>query len=192
MARIPDKQAVFFEFDGVIVKQPRLLPDGTLDYYPGALDALARIDPLRFSLFVATSREDIAFGDLREREFKKACERFITDCRERGIQIRKIYSCPFHPKGRARYRKDSVFRKPSPGIFKMAQHEFDLRLSRCWMIGHTTRDILAASRADVGTILVGTGKGGSDAEYDIDAHFHEPDIRHASLRIQSFEAALRA
>lgn len=191
MARIPDKQGVFFELDGVVLTQPRLREDGSVPWIPGARDALTRLDPRRFSLFGATSRHDIAFGDLRERDFKKLCEAFVADCRESGIRIAKIYSCPYHPKGRARYRKESVFRKPAPGIFKMAQQEFDLNLGRCWMIGHTTPDILAASRAGLGTVLVETGLGGSDAEYHVEPHFVESDVTMAVARIGRFEAALR-
>ena len=84
-----------------------------------------------------------------------------------------------------------MFRKPAPGIFKMAQQEFDLNLHRCWMIGHTTVDMLAAARANVGTILVQTGHGGRDGAYIVDPHFTEPDVRHAVSRILSFEHALR-
>ncbi|MHC4899382.1 MAG: HAD-IIIA family hydrolase, partial [Planctomycetota bacterium] len=162
MARTPDKQAVFFELDGVVLEHPRLNSDGTLSYHAGALAALARIDPRQFSLFVATNRQDIAFGRLSEREFRKVCDRFLEDAAEHYLKISKIYSCPFHPKGRAKYRKESVFRKPAAGMFKMAQQEFDLNLSRCWMIGHTTTDILAGSRGGLGTILVETGEAGQD------------------------------
>ena len=77
------------------------------------------------------------------------------------------------------------------GIFKMAQQEFDLNLHRCWMIGHTTADILAGQRADVGTILVRSGLGGSDAEYNIDPNFVEDDFFHAIARVNQFEHALR-
>ena len=191
MARIPERQAVFFELDGVVMREPRLDADGLVPYFAGALDALARIDPRRFLLFVATGREDIAFGVLRERDFKKLCDRFLADVAARGLRIAKIYSCPYHPKGRGRFKKASVFRKPSPGMFKMAQQEFDLNLARCWMIGHTTVDILAASRADVGTILVQTGKGGGDEAFLVDPHFEEADIVAAVRRINSFEHALR-
>ena len=108
------------------------------------------------------------------------------------FRIAKIYRCPFHPKGRAKYRKESVFRKPAPGMFKMAQQEFDLNLSRCWMIGHTTTDILAGSRAGMGTILVETGEGGRDGQFHVEPHFQEPTIRGAVARITSFEHALRS
>ena len=73
----------------------------------------------------------------------------------------------------------------------MAQQEFDLDLHRCWMIGHTTLDMLAAQRAEVGTILVRTGEGGKDGLYNIDPHFVENDLHEAVARINQFEHALR-
>ena len=191
MARSPDQQAVFFEFDGVVLQQPRLTSDHRVTYYDGALEALARINPVQFHLFVATSREDIAFGRLSEREFRRVCDRFIQDAGEYGVQIAKIYSCPFHPKGRIKYRKESVFRKPAPGMFKMAQQEFSLNLNRCWMVGHRTIDILAASRAGMGTILVETGEGGRDGAFVVEPHFIEKNIGAAVQTIRKFEATQR-
>ena len=191
MARNPETQAVFFELDGVVLQRPRLSSDGQLAYYDGALAALARINPVQFHVFVATNREDIAFGKLSDREFRKVCDRFVKDAEQSGIRIAKIYSCPYHPKGRAKYRKESVFRKPAPGMFKIAQQEFDLNLNRCWMIGHTTVDILAASRAGMGTILVATGQGGKDRKFHVEPHFEAPDIRSAVTCIRSFEESQR-
>lgn len=191
MARIPDKQAVFLELDGVLLERPQLTIDGTVPWFEGALDSLTRIDPSVFKIFIATNREDIAMGRLREREFKRLCDRFITDTREAGVEIAKIYSCPYHPKGRQRYRKDSVFRKPAPGMFKMAQQEFDLNLARCWMIGHTSIDILAGSRGGVGTILCETGAGGQDGAFQVEPHAQVPDVRYAVRYINSFEMSLR-
>lgn len=191
MGRIPDKQGIFFELDGVVLAGPRLGEDGEVPFLEGALEALGRFDPRQFRLFVATSRPDIAFGQLRERDFHKLCEKFLARTQAEGIAIAKIYTCPWHPRGKGRFKKDSVFRKPSPGIFKMAQQEFDLNLRRCWMIGHTTADVLAAQRAEVGTILVRTGQGGRDAEFHVEPHFVEDDLWHAVARINSFEHALR-
>jgi D-glycero-D-manno-heptose 1,7-bisphosphate phosphatase len=191
MAKVLENQAVFFELDGVIVREARLQPDGTIPYLPGALAALSRIDPRRFQLFVASNREDIAFGRYLERDFRRFCAQFLADAEAAGLKIGKMYTCPFHPRGKPRYRKESVFRKPAPGIFKMAQQEFDLNLNRCWMIGHTTSDILAAQRANVGTILVQTGAGGKDGAFTVEPHFVERDIRGAIVRILGFEHALR-
>ena len=191
MARNPEQQAVFFELDGVVLQQPRLTSESEVIYYEGALKALSRINPAQFRLFVATNREDIAFGKLSEREFRKVCDRFLTDAKDYGVRIDKIYSCPFHPKGRAKYRKESVFRKPAPGMFKMAQQEFDLNLNRCWMIGHRTIDMLAASRAGMGSILVETGEAGKDGAFLVEPHFTEKSITQAVNTIRTFEAAQR-
>ena len=191
MAPPPKQQAVFFELDGVLMRDPYLNDEQRVSWFEGALDALSGLDPRRFLLFGASSREDIAFGSLRERNFKKVCEQMLDDTRAAGVRLAKIYSCPYHPEGKGRFKKESVFRKPSTGIFKMAQQEFDLNLSRCWMIGHRTTDILAASRAGLGTILVETGAGGKDGAFHVEPHFTETDIRTAVGRIQTFEQALR-
>ena len=190
MAKIPDKQGVFFELDGVLVERAQLAADGSIPFLPGALAALGRVDPDHFKLFVATSRQDIAFGDVKEKDFTRFCEAFLGRMHDERIAITKMYSCPYHPKGRGRFRRESVFRKPGPGIFKMAQQEFDLNLKRCWMIGHTTTDILSAQRAEVGTILVRTGSGGTDRQYVVDPNFTEQDLWSAVARINQFELAL--
>lgn len=191
MAKIPDKQALFFELDGVLVEKAQLAADGSVPFLERAIEGLARIDPRQFRLFVATSRQDIAFGQLKERDFMRFCEAFLTRMNQENIAITKIYSCPFHPKGKGRFKKESVFRKPGPGIFKMAQQEFDLNLQRCWMVGHTTADILAGQRAELGTILVRTGKGGNDGEFQVEPHFTEDDLWTAVARINQFEYAQR-
>ena len=191
MAKIPDKQGLFFELDGVLVEQARLCPEGSVPFLDRAIEALGRVDPNQFKIFVATSRHDIAFGKYREREFTKFCEALLQRMHEAQIKITKIYSCPYHPKGKGRFKKESVFRKPGPGIFKMAQQEFDLNLQRSWMIGHTTADVLAGQRAELGTILVKTGQGGDDGQFQVDPHFVEDDLWHAVARVNQFEGALR-
>lgn len=173
------------------MERPQLTPSGEVPYYEGALEAMTRLDPRVFQIFVATNREDLAFGTLKEREFKKLCEKFLDDLRKYGIRISKIYSCPYHPKGKAKFRKESIFRKPAPGMFKMAEQEFDLNLARCWMLGHSSTDILAGSRAGVGTILMATGEGGKDGKYLVDPHATACSLGEAVQFINSFEMSLR-
>ncbi len=189
--RIPDKQAIFFELDGVLVDRPALDDHGRVPWLAGALEALERVDPRQFLLFIGTAREDIALGDLKERDFKRLCEQLLADCDDRRISIRKIYSCPYHPKGKARFKKESVFRKPAPGIYKMAQQEFDLDLQRCWSIGQTTTDVLAGSRAGLGTVLVRTGQGGRDGRFHVEPHRFARDVKDAVEQIVAFELSLR-
>ncbi len=191
MARIPEKQAIFLELDGVLMERPQLTLEGQVPFFEGAIEALRRIDTRTFTLFIATNRQDIAFGNLKEREFKKLCDKFLERTRAENIPITKIYSCPYHPKGKIKFRKESVFRKPAPGMFKMAQQEFDLNLARCWTIGHTSTDILAGSRAGMGTILVETGEGGRDGAFYVEPHHTATNISTAVQHICEHEMSLR-
>jgi D-glycero-D-manno-heptose 1,7-bisphosphate phosphatase len=189
MARIPTRQAVFFELEGVLIDLhgPR---DTAPLLLPRTVEALQRFDRKRFDLIVATNQPDIAFGRIRERDFHTLTENLLHALEQHDVILTKIYSCPFHPRGRGRWKKESVFRKPNIGMFKMAQQELDLNLARCWVVGHTSVDVLAGSRAGMGTVLVKTGSGGQDGSFDIEPHFTEDDVLAAAKRIAKFEHAL--
>jgi len=189
MGRIPNRQAVFFELEGVLL-HPHDPKDTTPRFFDQAIDALQRFDPNRVDLVIATNQPGIALGQVREREFKVLRDNVLRELEQNHVRLARFYFCPFHPKGRGKWRKESVFRKPNVGMFKMAQQELDLNLSRCWSIGHTSIDVLAGQRAGVGTVLVRTGEAGADGEFDIEPHFVEEDIHTAALRILKFEQAL--
>ena len=191
MAKGGTRQAIFIELHGVLLAPWTDRDDYTKPrFFEGALDSLTRIDPSRMDLFIATNQCDVARGVLRERDFKRMQEAVCQSFAEAGVPLTKIYACLYHPKGKGRWRKESVFRKPNIGMFKMAEQEFDLNLRRSWMIGENTIDILAGDRAQLGTILVETGQAGRDGCFDVQPHFIEPNLRAAISRIHSHEIAL--
>ena len=59
------------------------------------------------------------------------------------------------------------------------------------VLGQTTSDILAAQRAELGTILVRTGEAGQDGEFYVEPHFVEDDFWHAVPRLNQFEYSLK-
>jgi len=186
-----NNQAIFLERDGVLIEPNGYIknPD-QIRFIPKAIEALRRIDTNRFYIFIATDQPGIAFGKISEKAYAKLTEWLLDELKRNGVNITKVYTCPFHPKGKGQWKKESVFRKPNIGIFKMAQQEFSLNLRRCWMIGHRTSDILAAQRAGVPDILVLTGDGGKDEEFQVEPTFVEKDLYHAILRIEYQEALL--
>ena len=185
------RQALFLERDGILIE-----PDGYIKspeqvrFIPGAVEALQALDPERFDIFIATDQPGIAFGKIGEKAYEKLTAWILEELRKKDVQITKVYTCPFHPKGRGKWKKESVFRKPNIGIFKMAQQEYNLNLRRCWMVCHSTRDVLAAQRAGVPDILVTDYGGGTDGEYQVEPTFKEKNLREAVRRILYQEAAL--
>ncbi len=185
------RQAIFLERDGVLIEPNGFIksPD-QVSFIPGAIEGLRRIDPERFEIFIATDQPGIAFGKISEKAYARLTEWLLEELKRHDVNITKVYTCPFHPKGRGQWKKESVFRKPNIGIFKMAQQEYNLNLRRCWMVGHKTSDILAAQRAGVPDILVLTGEGGRDGEFQVEPTFTEKDLYNAILRIEYQEAAI--
>lgn len=191
MAKGGTRQAIFFDLHGILV-HPWTTREDYVEprFYDGALGALHRIDTDRMDIFIATNQRGVADGVLRERDFKKFQEGIIQSLEQTRVPLKKFYACLYHPKGKGRWRKESVFRKPNIGMYKMAEQEFDLNLKRSWLIGHTTSDLLAGKRAGLGTILVETGEGGQDREFIVEPHFRERDFAAAIRRVCRYEVAL--
>lgn len=72
-----------------------------------------------------------------------------------GAPIDGVYFCPTHPEhGIGRYKVESRFRKPNPGMILAAQHDFDLDLGASLLVGDKESDIQAGTTAGVGTTLL--------------------------------------
>ena len=80
-----------------------------------------------------------------------------------GAYIDGIYYCPHHPhKGFdgeiPELKIDCGCRKPKIGLVKQAESDFNLDLSKCYIIGDTNSDIQMGINAGLKTIRVETGK----------------------------------
>ncbi len=74
---------------------------------------------------------------------------------EKGAFLDQIYYCPYHPDGVIpKYRKESDWRKPNPGMLLAAADEMGIDLSQSWSIGDSSRDVEAGLRAGCKTILI--------------------------------------
>ena len=105
-----------------------------------------------------TNQAGIARGYYSEEDFLRLtqwmCERFAAE----GAAIDKVYFCPFHPEhGIGRYKLDSPFRKPGPGMILQAADEFGVDLAASVLVGDMPTDIQAGIAAGVGSNLLYRG-----------------------------------
>jgi len=78
---------------------------------------------------------------------EKAGDRFTTLPSTPSL-IAATYFCPFHPEGRVpEFTREHPSRKPQPGMLRAAASDFDLDLSRSWLIGDAQRDTEAGRAA---------------------------------------------
>ena len=88
-----------------------------------------------------------------------------------GAYLDGIYYCPHHPdKGFAGEVKalkiECECRKPKPGLLLQAAKDFNIDLSRSWMVGDSESDILAGKNAGCKTALIGKENYGQDCSVD--------------------------
>lgn len=74
------------------------------------------------------------------------------------MQVDGIYYCPHSPKD------DCACRKPRTGLIERAKLELKIDLGQSWMIGDKASDIETGFNAGMGTGLVFTGYGKTEAE----------------------------
>jgi histidinol phosphatase-like enzyme len=98
-----------------------------------------------------------------------------------GLQIDRVYFCPHT------HVDSCQCRKPEIGMLKRAEVELNIDLSKSYMIGDMTGDIVAGQAAGCKTILVRTGKAGQDGLYQAQADFIVDNLNAAVEIIQPVE-----
>jgi len=159
--------AVFLDRDGTLIHDPGYLshPD-QVELLDGTAEVLKELQLLGYKTVVVTNQSGVARGMLTEETLERIHKRMEELLAQKGASLDRIYYCPYHPDGAiARYRKDSDWRKPEPGMLQAAAKEMDLDLAKSWMVGDSSRDIEAGRRAGCATILISsTPTGREEAE----------------------------
>lgn len=128
------------------------------EFVDGIFDLCRHAKAQGYLIFVITNQAGIARGYYSEEDFLRLtqwmCERFAAE----GAAIDKVYFCPFHPEhGIGRYKLDSPFRKPGPGMILQAADEFGVDLAASVLVGDMPTDIQAGIAAGVGSNLLYRG-----------------------------------
>lgn len=147
--------AVFLDRDGVINEnRDDYVKDWTeVRFIPGALEALACLSSLPFSIVLITNQSVIGRGILSLEQLEAIHHRLVTEIRAHGGRMDGIYYCPHHPD------VNCDCRKPKPGLLYRAARDLKLDLARSYLIGDAVSDIEAALSAGCRPILVLTGRG---------------------------------
>lgn len=76
-----------------------------------------------------------------------------------GAYVNDIFFCPHHqdkgyPDENKEYKIDCDCRKPKPGLLLRAAEQYNIDLSKSWIIGDSERDALAGINVGVKSILI--------------------------------------
>jgi len=149
-------KAIFLDRDDTLIEDPGFInhPD-QVKLLDGVAEALIELKALGYKLIVASNQSGVARGILSEKTLGQIHDRLKQLLSESGVHLDGIYYCPYHPDGVVpKYRKDSDWRKPNPGMLLAAADEMNIDLSKSWLIGNMDRDIQAGLKAGCQTILI--------------------------------------
>jgi len=160
------KRAVFLDRDGTINVEVGYLSDpDDLELIPGAARAIARLNDAGFLVLVVTNQSGVARGYFTEEDVHAVNRRMTEVLESHGARIDGIYYCPHHPEfGGETYRKDCECRKPNTAMVKQAMDDFDIDISRSYIVGDHLGDVLLGVNAGARPIHVLTGHGDHERE----------------------------
>lgn len=153
------KWAVFLDRDGVLSdeREPVLSPD-KLHVFPDASGAVKRLRDAGALAILVTNQPAVGRGKVSHETLE-----LIHDKLQKAVGgLDAVYFCPHAPEK----EEDCRCRKPKTGMFEEAAQRFGLEPENTFMVGDSTRDILAGQRFGCrAALLVRTGNGGHDGRY---------------------------
>ena len=152
------QKSIFLDRDGTINKYVGFLTDiNQFELIDGVSEAIKKINNSGYLAIVVTNQPVIARGEVSIEELNEIHNKLETLLGRDGAYIDGLYYCPHHPhKGyegeRIEYKIDCDCRKPKPGMLLKAQIDFNIDLTKSWMIGDGDNDVIAGKNAGCKTI----------------------------------------
>lgn len=162
------QKAIFLDRDGTINKYVGFLRNiEDFELLPGVAEAIKRINESGYLAIVITNQPVIARGEVTWEQLDEIHNKMGTLLGQEGSYLDDIYFCPHHPdkgfEGEIPELKINCdCRKPKPGLLIKAAEDFNIDLSRSWMVGDGKNDILAGKNAGCKTALIGSEDFGQE------------------------------
>ncbi len=168
------RPAVFLDRDGVLTVEKGYLRDGDrLDIFPYAAECVRRFHELGYYAIVITNQSAVARGILSEDALMEMNRELIS---RTGVDA--VYYCPHHEQGSVpKYSVACRCRKPGTELIERACRDFDIDLQNSYMVGDRAGDILTGKRAGLKTVLLESGYGTRNLEFEIEADYVFQDLR---------------
>ncbi len=155
------QKAVFLDRDGTINVPNGFVKDPSqFTLLPEAAQAVRKINMAGYLAIVVTNQPVIARGDASFEDLQEIHNKMETELGKEGAFVDGIYFCPHHTDGgfageRPEYKIQCGCRKPKPGLILRAAEDFNIDLSKSYMVGDSDGDMKAGIAAGCGkTFLV--------------------------------------
>ena len=168
------RRAVFLDRDGVInalaplPNDPRNSPRNADEFelLQGAAEAIKLLKETGWLVIVVSNQPNIAKGKSTFADLEAITNKMMDNLSIKGTHVDDVYYCIHHPDPKQvvlkSLLKECDCRKPKPGLLLQAAKDWDIDLSKSWMIGDSETDIQAGQAAGCKTLLVTGGLKSED------------------------------
>ncbi len=169
---------VFLDRDGTICQEKGYINHPqNLRLLPGAGKAIKMLNESSAMVIIATNQSGVARDFFSEDVLNEIHRKLENLLLKEGAFLDRIYYCPHHKNAiDSRYKKDCECRKPNVGMYKRACREFNIEGVRHYMIGDRMVDVEWGHRIGAESILVLTGYGRGEFEYQKERWKENPDF----------------
>jgi histidinol-phosphate phosphatase family protein len=115
------------------------------------VEALKLLASLDYLVFFVTNQAGLTEGLISWDEFNEIHNKVINLIVPSGVKVTKTYVCPHGENDHCECRK------PKPKLLLDAAHEYDIDLTKSWMIGDRPSDVMTGVNAGTKSTLVKTG-----------------------------------
>lgn len=166
--------AIFLDRDGTINEYVGFLRKvDDFNLLDGVTEAIKKINASGYLAIVVTNQPVIARGEVSTEELTTIHNKMETLLGLDGAYLDAIYYCPHHPdsgfEGEIKELKiDCDCRKPKPGLLLKASVEYNIDLTKSWMIGDSETDVKSGLNAKCKTALISTDNSNNSNNYNQD------------------------
>ena len=180
MARVAaDGRAAFIDRDGTLIEECGDLGDPAgVALIPGSAVAVRRLQQAGLKVILVTNQSGIAKRLFTLEDYRAVHARIEQLLAEQGVRLDGAYMCPHHPD----VGGPCDCRKPAEGMYRRAERDLSVDLSRSYYVGDRWRDVTVTESIGGTPFVVRTGAGGQGAPEDIE---RVRDLAEAADRILS-------
>jgi D-glycero-D-manno-heptose 1,7-bisphosphate phosphatase len=188
---VTSRPAVFIDRDGTLTEEVGYVNHPSrLRLLPRAAEAIRRLNGAGVAAVVVTNQAGIARGYFSESVLHAVNDALRVQLADAGARLDGLYACVHHPtEGEAPYRAQCECRKPKHGLLLRAAADLGLDLARSTMVGDKASDLVPARAVGAEGVLVLTGYGRGEWEYQR-ARFAVPPDHVATDLLDAVEWAL--
>ena len=179
------QKAIFLDRDGTINKYKDLISKTEdLEIIPEVYQALKHLNDSSYLSIIITNQPVVARNLCSIEELDTIHAKMESVLGEMGVYVDEILYCPHHPdrgypEENAEFKIKCNCRKPKTGLIDKAAAQFNIDLTKSYIVGDSTVDVKTGAAAGLKSILLATGQAGIDGKYNIEPHFWADNLLQA-------------